>query len=46
MASIVSRIRNFMRSPQGRRATAQGRAWASNPRNRQKLKDMLARRRR
>lgn len=46
MAGIMNRIRNFLSSPQGRRATDQGRRFASDPRNRQKVRDMLAKRRR
>lgn len=46
MASILDKIRRFLRSPQGRRAVDQGRRWASNPRNRAKLRGLLSRRRR
>jgi len=46
MASIVTRIRKFLRSPQGRRMIDQGRRMASEPRNRDKLRSLLSRRRR
>ncbi len=46
MASIFSKIRYFMRSPQGRRMVEQGRRWASDPQNRAKLRGLLSRRRR
>ncbi len=46
MASILSKIRRFLSSPQGRRAIDQGRRYASNPRNRAKLRGLLSRRRR
>ncbi len=46
MASILSKIRNFLTSPQGRRMIDQGRRYASNPQNRAKLSGLLARRRR
>jgi hypothetical protein len=45
MASIISKIRNFLSSPQGRRAVDQGRRYASNPQNRAKLRNLLSRRR-
>jgi hypothetical protein len=43
---IIDRVRNFLRSPQGRRITEQGRRMASDPRNRQRAKGFLARLRR
>lgn len=46
MASILNKIRHFLSSPQGRRAIGQGRRYASNPRNRAKLRGLLSRRRR
>lgn len=46
MASILNKIRRFLSSPQGRRAMEQGRRYASNPRNRAKLRGLLSRRRR
>ncbi|MGH3981131.1 MAG: hypothetical protein ACRDST_00225 [Pseudonocardiaceae bacterium] len=46
MPSILSKIRRFLSSPQGRRAIDQGRRYASNPRNRAKLRGLLSRRRR
>ncbi|MDQ4092537.1 MAG: hypothetical protein M3143_03720 [Actinomycetota bacterium] len=45
MASIVSKIRRFLSSPQGRRVIDQGRLYASNPQNRSKLLGLLSRRR-
>ncbi|MGH3938353.1 MAG: hypothetical protein ACRDTG_06910 [Pseudonocardiaceae bacterium] len=45
MASIVSKIRRFLSSPQGRRLIDQGRRYASNPQNRAKLRGLLSRRR-
>lgn len=46
MASILSKIRHFLNSPQGRQMIDQGRRYASNPQNRAKLRDLLSRRRR
>ncbi len=46
MASILSKIRYFLASPQGRRMMDQGRRYASDPRNRAKLRGLLSRRRR
>jgi hypothetical protein len=46
MASILSKIRRFLRSSQGRRLVDQGRLYASNPHNRAKLRRLLSRRRR
>lgn len=46
MASIFSKIRRFLNSPQGRRMIDQGRRHASNPENRAKLLGLLSRRRR
>lgn len=45
MASIISKIRNFLSSPRGRRVADQGRRYASNPQNRAKLRNLLSRRR-
>ncbi|MGH3804143.1 MAG: hypothetical protein ACRDTD_29220 [Pseudonocardiaceae bacterium] len=45
MASIFTKIRNFLSSPQGRRVIDQGRRYASNPQNRSKLRGLLSRRR-
>jgi hypothetical protein len=44
MASIISKIRNFLSSPQGRRVIDQGRRYASDPQNRAKLRNLLSRR--
>ncbi|MDQ4105346.1 MAG: hypothetical protein M3186_17135 [Actinomycetota bacterium] len=46
MASILSKIRRFLSSPQGRRVVDQARWYASNPHNRAKLRGLLSRRRR
>jgi hypothetical protein len=43
---ILSRIRSFLSSPQGRRVTDQGRRMAADPRNRQRARGMLDRLRR
>lgn len=43
MNSILSKIRRFLGSPQGRRTMDQGRRYASNPRNRAKLLGLLRR---
>jgi hypothetical protein len=45
MASLFSKIRNFLSSPKGRRLVDQGRRYASNPQNRAKLRNLLSRRR-
>jgi hypothetical protein len=44
--SIIDRVRNFLRSPQGRRLTEQGRRMAADPRNRDRARGLLARLRR
>jgi hypothetical protein len=46
MASIFSKIRRFLTSPQGQRMIDQARRYASNPQNRAKLRGLLSRRRR
>jgi hypothetical protein len=43
---LLDKIKRFLASPQGRRLTDQGRRWASDPRNQQKLRDMLNKRQR
>ncbi len=43
MASLMSRIRRFLSSPQGRRIVDQGRRAAADPRNQRKAKAFLAR---
>jgi hypothetical protein len=43
---IMNRIRDFLASPQGRRATDRGRQMAADPRNRQRARDLFARFRR
>jgi hypothetical protein len=43
---IVDRIKNFLASPQGRRATDQGRRMASDPHNQERARGLLARLRR
>lgn len=46
MASILSKIRQLLGTPQGRRLVDQGRRYASNPQNQAKLRGLLSRRRR
>ncbi|MFC8569695.1 hypothetical protein ACFUIW_28465 [Streptomyces sp. NPDC057245] len=41
MASVLDRIKQFARSPQGRRATEQARRVASDPRRRAQAQQML-----
>jgi len=43
---ILNRIRDFLRSPQGRRLTDHGRRAAADPRNRERARGMLSRLRR
>jgi hypothetical protein len=43
---LMDRIRAFLRSPQGRRVTEQGRRMASDPRNQERLRGLFNRRRR
>jgi hypothetical protein len=43
---LIDKIKRFLASPQGRRLTDQGRRWASDPRNQQKLKNMMNKRQR
>ena len=43
---VMSRIRQFLASPQGRRMTEQGRRMASDPRNQQRARNFLSRLRR
>ena len=43
---LLDRIRAFLSSPQGRRMTDQGRRYASDPRNQQRARGLLARLRR
>ena len=45
MASIFSKIRKFLSSPQGRQVVDQGRRYVSDPRNRAKLRGLFSRRR-
>jgi hypothetical protein len=40
---IMNRIRAFLSSPQGRRATDHGRRMAADPRNRERARSFLAR---
>ncbi len=46
LVSIIDRVRNFLRSPQGRRLTERGRRMAADPRNRDRARGLLARLRR
>lgn len=43
---LIDRIRAFLSSPQGRRVTEQGRRMAADPRNQQRLRGLLNRKRR
>ena len=43
---LLDRIRAFLASPQGRRLSDQGRRYASDPRNQQRARSLLARLRR
>jgi len=43
MASIVSRIKHFLHSPQGRQARVHAQRLARDPRNRARLHGLLAR---
>ncbi len=40
---LLDRIKKFLSSPQGRRLTEQGRRLASDPRNQQRARGLLAR---
>jgi hypothetical protein len=46
MAGFFDRIKNFMRSPQGRRMTDKGREMAKDPRNRERVRQAAQRLRR
>ena len=37
MPSLMSRIAQFARSPQGRKMAGEAKKWASDPKNRQKI---------
>lgn len=41
MAGLIDRIRNFARSPQGRRVISEGKRAARDPRKRAQLKALL-----
>ncbi|MGH3615232.1 MAG: hypothetical protein ACRDRK_22080 [Pseudonocardia sp.] len=43
---LLAKIRNFLRSPQGRRLTDSGRRMAADPRNRTRARGFLTRLRR
>lgn len=43
---IINKLRTFLASPQGRRVSEQGRRMASDPRNQQRARGLLARLRR
>ncbi|MGH3565097.1 MAG: hypothetical protein ACRDRH_03505 [Pseudonocardia sp.] len=43
---LLAKIRNFLRSPQGRQLTDRGRRMAADPRNRARARGFLARLRR
>jgi hypothetical protein len=40
---LLDRIKRFLASPEGRRLTEQGRRMASDPRNQQRVRGLLAR---
>jgi hypothetical protein len=40
---LLDRIKRFLASPEGRRFTEQGRRMASDPRNQQRVRGLLAR---
>ncbi|MEN3298963.1 hypothetical protein [Pseudonocardia sp.] len=42
---ILDKIKNFMRSPQGRKLADQGRRYASDPKNQEKLRRLMNKRR-
>lgn len=42
---LMDKIRNFLRSPQGRKLTEQGKRLASDPKNQEKLKRLMNKRR-
>lgn len=44
--ALLDKIRNFLRSPQGRKLADEGKRLASDPRNQQRAKSLLARLRR
>ncbi|MEZ0072580.1 hypothetical protein ABH927_001918 [Planotetraspora sp. GP83] len=46
MASMVERIKEFFRSPQGKRAVGRARTMARDPRNQQRVRQFLDRWRR
>ena len=41
--SLMTKVAQFARSPQGRRAAGQARRWAADPRNRQKIDQIRTR---
>jgi len=43
MASLIDRVRSYLRTPQGQRNMAKAKAMARDPRNQQKLRGLLAR---
>jgi len=43
MASLIDRVRNYLRTPQGRRNMEKARAMARDPRNQQRLRGLLDR---
>ena len=43
---LLDRIRTFLSSPQGRRLSERGRRYASDPRNQERARGLLARLRR
>jgi hypothetical protein len=48
MPSLINRVTEFARSPQGKRLAKQAQQWASDPKNKQKIaeaREKLARKR-
>ncbi len=43
MASLMDRVRNYLRTPQGQRHMEKAKTMARDPRNQQKLRGLLAR---
>jgi hypothetical protein len=46
MATIIERVRVFLRSPQGQRVARQAREQLSDPRNQRRLRELVQRLRR
>lgn len=44
MPGLISKITQFLESPQGRKMTEQAKRYASDPKNREKIQGMLRKR--